>query len=104
MVPWWQEAHWRSFRHFAASVSRNARPRSTAFLGSSARVGPAPTTRRPSAASATQGVRRTGMVGVLEWFGSAAMVKHARINAGPVVYRHGFPLPAVSAGGPWLIL
>src|SRR6266511_4632164 len=31
MVPWWQEAHLRSFRQFAASFSRKARPHSIAL-------------------------------------------------------------------------
>src|SRR5437879_2980111 len=29
MVPWWHVAHSCSFRHFTASLSRNASPRST---------------------------------------------------------------------------
>src|SRR5262245_8995510 len=64
MVPWWQVAHWRSFRHFAASCCRNARPRSAALrpceggaavLGISERAGPPATASTQKAHSPARG-------------------------------------------------
>src|SRR5262249_44654645 len=84
MVPWWQVPHLRSFRQFAASFSRKARPRSIAFrpccgveaasgeaffLRSSERAGLTPAARIQSAVIAMQVLERGCIVGVLEGWG-----------------------------------
>src|SRR5262245_54416551 len=79
MVPWWQVAHPRSFRHFSASFSKKANPRSItfwgsrgargvsggAFLGAAARAGLALTPRKQTAAIATGVIQREHIEEVL---------------------------------------